>query len=300
MAAAWRSCSLLALSGRFTVQQKLGRALYQSQWVTSHRNLSTSQIAVEVNESTGVAVMKMKKPPVNSLNLDFLTQFSICMEKLELDRGCRGLVITSAIPKIFSAGLDILEMYGKTDEHYAEFWRAVQEMWLKLYGSNMATIAVINGNSPAGGCLMALSCDYRIMTENPKYSIGLNETLLGIVAPFWFRDTMINSIGNRATELSLQLGLMYSAPEALKIGLVDKLIPEDKIYETALNTMSRWLAVPDHARQLSKSIMRKATVDRLLTHRESDVQNFVSFISRESIQKSLGKYMEKLKQRKET
>lgn len=41
------------------------------------------------------------------------------------------------------------------------------------------------GSSPAGGCLMALSCDYRIMADNPKYKIGLNETRLGIVAPFW-------------------------------------------------------------------------------------------------------------------
>ena len=85
-------------------------------------------------------------------------------------------------------------------------------MWLKLYGSNMVVIAAINvrikcehkcrkitcigdellasslllqGSSPAGGCLMSLTCDYRIMADNPRYSIGLNETQLGIVAPFW-------------------------------------------------------------------------------------------------------------------
>lgn len=47
-------------------------------------------------------------------------------------------------PKVFSAGLDILDMYGKSPEHCAEFWKAVQEMWLKFYGSNMITIAAVN------------------------------------------------------------------------------------------------------------------------------------------------------------
>lgn len=52
-----------------------------------------------------------------------------------------------AIPKIFSSGLDITEMCGKSTEHYAEFWRAVQEIWLRLYSSNMVTLAVINVRS---------------------------------------------------------------------------------------------------------------------------------------------------------
>ncbi|XP_069840224.1 enoyl-CoA delta isomerase 1, mitochondrial isoform X1 [Dendropsophus ebraccatus] len=264
----------------------------------SRRAFSNNQILVEMDESTGVAVMKMKNPPVNSLSLDFLTEFSISLEKLEIDRGCRGLILTSAFPKIFSAGLDITEMCGKSAEHYAAFWRAVQEMWLKLYGSNMVTIAAINGSSPAGGCLLAMCCDYRIMADNPKFAIGLNETQLGIVAPFWFKDTMINTVGNRVTEQSLQLGQMYPAPDALKFGLVDSLVPEDKVQSTAAAVMTRWLTVPDHARQITKSMMRKPTIDRLEKLREADINNFVSFISRDSIQKSLQIYMERLKQKK--
>ncbi|XP_071976284.1 enoyl-CoA delta isomerase 1, mitochondrial isoform X2 [Engystomops pustulosus] len=276
--------------------QRGGPALWQHH--QNQRAFSNGKILVEMDEATGVAVMKMKNPPVNSLSLDFLTEFSISLEKLEIDRSCRGLILTSAVSKIFSAGLDITEMSGKSNEHYAAFWRAVQEMWLKLYGSNMVTIAAINGSSPAGGCLMALCCDYRIMADNPKFAIGLNETQLGIVAPFWFKDTMINTIGNRATELSLQLGQMYPAPEALKFGLVDKLVPEDKVQSTAAAAMSQWLSVPDHARQLTKSMMRKPAIDRLVKQREADINNFVSFISKDSIQKSLQIYMDRLKQKK--
>nr|QFF91530.1 enoyl-CoA delta isomerase 1 isoform 2 [Potamotrygon motoro] len=145
---------------------------------------------------------------------------------------------------------------------------------------------------------MAMACDYRIMADNPKYGIGLNETKLGIVAPFWFKDTMKSTIGRRATEHSLQLGILYSAPEALKIGLVDRLVAQDKIMSTALSTMSEWLTIPDHSRQITKTMMRKPIVERLLTQREADIQNFVNFISKDSIQKSLEMYMEMLKQRK--
>lgn len=283
------------LSGSFHVH-KGGLASWQH--YQSRGLFSNNKILVELDESSGVAVMKMKNPPVNSLSLDFLTEFSISLEKLEIDRGCRGLILTSAFPKIFSAGLDITEMCGKSAEHYAAFWRAVQEMWLKLYGSNMVTIAAINGASPAGGCLMALCCDYRIMANNPKFAIGLNETQLGIVAPFWFKDTMSNTVGNRVTEQSLQLGQMYTAPDALTIGLVDKLVPEDAVQSTAAAAMSQWLAIPDHARQITKSMMRKPAIDRLVKQREADINNFVSFITRDSIQKSLQVYMDRLKQKK--
>lgn len=235
---------------------------------------------------------------MNSLSLEFLTEFIICLEKLENDKTYRGLILTSDCPGIFSAGLDLREMCGKNLAHYAEYWRAIQETWLKLYLSNMVLVAAINGASPAGGCLMALSSDYRVLADNPRYRIGLNETLLGIVAPFWFKDVLVNTIGHRAAEHALQLGLLFQPTEALQVGMVDQVVPEDQVQSTALSVMTEWLAIPDHARQLTKSMMRKATADNLIKQREADIQNFVSFVSRDSIQKSLQVYLEKLKQKK--
>ncbi|KFO71197.1 hypothetical protein N303_04352, partial [Cuculus canorus] len=277
-----------------------GRAARQppSLPLTPCRSFSNNKIQVELDESSGIATMKFKSPPVNSLSLDFLTEFCISLEKLENDRACRAVILTSAVPRVFSSGLDITEMCGKSTEHYATFWRAVQEMWLRLYSSNMMTVAAINGSSPAGGCLIALTCDYRIMVENPKFVIGLNETQLGIVAPFWFKDTFVNTVGHRIAERSLQLGSLHSASEAHKFGLVDELVPEEKLQEKTMAVVAQWLAIPDHARQLTKSMMRKAVLDRLVAHREEDIQNFVSFVSKESIQKSLRIYMEMLKKKK--
>ncbi|XP_025130772.1 enoyl-CoA delta isomerase 1, mitochondrial isoform X3 [Bubalus bubalis] len=159
-------------------------------------------------------------------------------------------------------------------------------------------VILTSGACPAGGCMIALSCDCRVLADNPKYHIGLNETLLGITAPFWLKDTYVNTIGHRASEQALQLGSLFPPAEALQVGLVDQVVPEDQVQSTALSEMARWLAVPDHTRQLTKNMMRKATADRLLRQRDADTQNFVSFICRDSIQKSLQVYLEKLQQKK--
>ncbi|NWJ07121.1 ECI1 isomerase, partial [Crypturellus undulatus] len=281
-------CSRAQVWGR-SARRHPGLLLAQS------RAFSNNKILVELDEGAGVATVKFKSPPVNSLSLDFLTELSISLEKLENNRACRGVIFTSAIPNVFSSGLDITEMCGKSTEHYAEFWRAVQRMWLGIYGSNMVTIAAINAT---GGCLVALSCDYRIMADNPKFYIGLNESQLGIVAPFWFKDTFVNVVGHRIAERSLQLGTLHPAPEALQLGIVDELVPQEKLQDKAAAVLAQWLALPDHARQITKSMMRKSVLDRLVTHQEEDVQHFVSFTAKESIQKSLRKYMEMLSKKK--
>ncbi|XP_003964435.1 enoyl-CoA delta isomerase 1, mitochondrial [Takifugu rubripes] len=292
-------CGLLSLLSQRLPHGNHVRGCVSPFLSTHRRNNSTApKIKVDFDQTAGVSIMTLQNPPVNSLSLDFLTEFCSALEKLEMDKSCRGVILTSGQPKVFSAGLDIMEMYGKSPERCGEFWRAVQEMWLKLYSSNMVIIAAINGSSPAGGCLMSMTCDYRIMADNPRYSIGLNETQLGIVAPFWFKETMVNTVGHRTTEIALQLGQLYSPTEALDIGLVDKLVPEDQIITTATQTMTKWLAVPDHARQITKSMMRKPTIDKLMSKREPDIQNFVSFITKDPIQKSLGLYLAMLKKRK--
>jgi Delta3-Delta2-enoyl-CoA isomerase len=134
----------------------------------------------ESNKDQGYAILKLNKAPVNSLNLEFLTALNIQLDKFEQSKNFEGVILTSDLNNIFSAGLDIMEMYQGKPERLRHFWWALQEFWIKLYGSSMIYIACINGHAPAGGCLMAMSCDYRIMADGP-YKIGLNETLLVIL-----------------------------------------------------------------------------------------------------------------------
>lgn len=258
---------------------------------------AAGHIDVSLDEATGIALLRMNKKPVNSLNLDMLTELTITLDKLESDNRCNGLVITSSVPKIFSAGLDIQELYQPERGRLTEFWRALQNFWMKLYVSPLATAAAINGHSPAGGCLISLSCDYRVMASG-NYTIGLNETLLGIVAPFWFIDTMRNVIGHRHCEKALQLGSMYSSADALKIGLVDSVVAETDTVEAARQELLNWLKVPGYARQLTKEHMRKPAVEKLAARQDQDIENILSFLLKDSIQKGLGRYLESLKKPK--
>ncbi|ELU16502.1 hypothetical protein CAPTEDRAFT_218894 [Capitella teleta] len=256
-----------------------------------------SRVLVNLNDKTGVATMQLNRPPVNSLNLEVLTDMTIALDKLQTEKDCRGMILTSSSPGIFCAGLDIMEMYNPQEDRLREFWRTLQELWKMMYGSRLATIAAINGHSPAGGCLLSLTCDYRIMAQG-KFTIGLNETLLGIVAPFWFQDTMVNTVGHRETERALQLGLLYSGENALKVGLIDELVSPEKVMETAEGQMQMWLKIPDFARQLTKEQLRGPTVQKLAQHQEADIDHFVNFITKKAIQKSLEMYLNMLKQKK--
>lgn len=145
---------------------------------TNTNNQNQELFYVEEKTEQGYAIFRLNKRPVNSLNLEFLTALNIQLDKFEQNKHINGVILTSNMPNIFSAGLDILEMYNPKPDRLRQFWLALQEFWIKLYGSNKIYIAAINGHSPAGGCLMAMSCDYRIMAKG-VYKIGLNETLLG-------------------------------------------------------------------------------------------------------------------------
>jgi Delta3-Delta2-enoyl-CoA isomerase len=188
-------------------------------------------------------------------------------------------------------------MYQKDEKRMREFWRTLQDVWLKLYGSFYPTAAAIAGHAPAGGCLLALGCEYRVMC--PKFTIGLNETKLGIVAPFWFMNVMRRTISNRIAENSLTEGSMFSTEEALRIGLVDEL-GNDKAdaiakCEIFLNKFSK---IPSQARGLTKQQFRAADIKELENAREEDINRFITFSQLPEVQKSLGLYLDSLKNKK--
>jgi Delta3-Delta2-enoyl-CoA isomerase len=108
---------------------------------------------------------------------------------------------------------------------------------------------------------------------------------------------MKNVIGHRESERALQIGRLYSSEEALKVGLVDEVVPESDVVQHAKDELNKWLQVPGHARQLTKLALRKPTVDRLVARQDEDLETFVSFVTRDSIQKSLAKYLEALKRK---
>lgn len=262
---------------------------------TQQRHLSSDSgyEFIDVQKENNFAVMHLKRAPVNSIHRGLVCEVTDAIETLENSDDCRGLIITSAIPKIFSAGIDITQMYPLDPSIYAQFWTAFQEMWIKLYGSKLAVIAAINGHAPAGGCFLSMTCDYRIMASG-SYKIGLNEVHLGILIPFWFQDLMIDTVGQREAERALQLGHMYPAQEALDVGLVDQVVDEKDVLDSAKKMMTKFVNVNYTARSKTKFYLRQARIEHLLSRKEEDTNKVVKFLALESVQKGLGKYLASL------
>lgn len=122
-------------------------------------------------------IIKLNRPPINSLNSKFLTDLTLQIEKLEQNRTINGVILASNIDNVMSAGVDINELYPFDADRCALFWRAIQDFWIKLYGSKKIYIAAINGHAIGAGSLLPMAADYRLMAAGP-YKIGANETLL--------------------------------------------------------------------------------------------------------------------------
>jgi 3,2-trans-enoyl-CoA isomerase len=265
---------------------------------SSFRNYSSTGpvINLQVNDKTGVATVTLNRPPVNSLNLELLTELSNTLTELEKNK-CRGLMLTSSSNSVFSAGLDLLEMYKPNLDRFKQWWSTLQQTWMKLYGTPYPTVAVINGHAPAGGCLLAVSCEYRVMLNN--FTIGLNETKIGMVAPDWFIASMKNTVGPRQTELALTTGNLFTTDEALKIGLIDEVAAnKEEAISKAEKFLHRYDNVSPLARALTKQTLRKDAIQDLVKKQKTELENITSFINNEKLQKGLEVYLESLKQKK--
>lgn len=178
-----------------------------------------------------VAHLSLDSPPVNILTLSLWRVLLEALRALEADATTTVLVISSALSRpIFSAGNDILELHAPstTKERHREFWSACTQFLAALYKSSLYTIAAVRGACPAGGCIIALCCDERVVL-NCGLSFGLNEASLGIPVPRYWAQLMLIVGGGRRAELErlVSLGELLDAQQALSLGLVDRVVETD-------------------------------------------------------------------------
>jgi Delta3-Delta2-enoyl-CoA isomerase len=121
---------------------------------------------------------------------------------------------------IFSGGFDI-KFLGAADRQAAlETYRKLVDLWIKLYGAKFVTATAVNGHAIAGGCVLALCCDHRVML--PNTTIGLNEIKIGMNVPDWIRGMYRNVLPAHADK-ALKLGTVFNTQKALQVGLVDEI-----------------------------------------------------------------------------
>jgi enoyl-CoA hydratase/carnithine racemase len=188
---------------------------------------------VRIEHERGVTIAYLSRGITNALDLELVTGLSQAIEGVKLDADICGLVLASANDKFFSIGFDIPQLFDLSPDDFASFYRAFNRLCLNLYTLPKPTVAAITGHATAGGCILALCCDYRIIAQGRKL-IGLNEIKLGVPVPYVADRILRQLVGQRNARDIIDTGAFYDPEGALYLGLVDAAIPLPGVIPAAI------------------------------------------------------------------
>ena len=195
--------------------------------------MAYENIIFQIDE--GIATISFNRPKaLNALNRALLEEFSQALDEIAADENIRVLVLTGAGGKSFVAGADINELATYNSLSAKNFTRNSHNILFKLQELPIAVIAAVNGFALGGGTEIAIACDFIYASENAKF--GQPEINLGLIPGLGGTQRLPRLIGmNMAKELVFT-GKMISAADAQKIGLANKVVPQDQLMEEVMKT----------------------------------------------------------------
>jgi enoyl-CoA hydratase/carnithine racemase len=209
-----------------------------------------------------IVEMQLARPPVNALNLELLQELRAALEEAPA-AGAHGIVLSGAAG-MFSAGVDVPALMGRERGEVRAFWREFFAICAVLARAPVPVVAAITGHSPAGGAVLSLFCDYRVMAEGP-FKIGLNEVQVGLSVPDCIQLALRRVVGTYRAERLLVAGAMIESRDALACGFVDETTAIDQVTTRALFWLRELTALPAHAmlatRALARADMAEAYAD---------------------------------------
>lgn len=217
-----------------------------------------------------LAIISLNRPKSNSLNREMVTELTDMLHNIEADPNIGGVIITGK-DHFFSAGLDLIELYDYNEEEAKSFWNLFLNFVSKITAFKKPLVAAINGHSPAGGCVIALACDARVMAEG-KYIIGLNEVPVGIIVPTSIFDLYSFWLGKANAAKSLLEGRLFNPEEALAIGLIDELVKPESILTAAERKARKYMAYEANTWSQSKLNIRKKLIASTSTNQSADLE----------------------------
>jgi 3,2-trans-enoyl-CoA isomerase len=219
--------------------------------------MNTFQITV----NDRLAVITLDRGRSNPINHQMVKELTERIKTLENDESIGGLILTGK-EGFFSSGIDLIEAYDYNERQSRDFWVDFLEMQRTLVAFKKPMVAAISGHSPAGGCVMAICCDYRVMAEG-KFVIGLNEIPVGIIVPdsvfilysFW--------LGQRKAYQYLMEGKLLNVNEAFEVGLTDEICPPETLMNNAEKKVRLYMQMDPVTWGQSKLNLRKGIIDKL-------------------------------------
>ena len=164
---------------------------------------------------------------LNAINATMLKELSEALDTTENNPKTRCIIITGEGKKAFSTGADITELQKLTQETAHKFSKKGQQIFNKIEALSKPVIAAINGYALGGGLELALACDFRLASNQAEF--GFPEMKIGIIPGWGGTQRLPLTVGKAEAKRLIMLGDRVNAEEALKMGLVDKVVPQNKL-----------------------------------------------------------------------
>jgi len=212
---------------------------------------------INVTDHDGIRTLMLDRPPVNALNHEVLVALTAAIEAAP-SAGARGLLLTGS-GALFSAGLDVRHVLTLDAAGLRTFLETFFGCLKALVHCPLPVVAALNGASPAGGAVLALCCDYRVMARGTG-RIGLNEVQVGLYPGAFIADLLVRRVGERQAGHLLLSGALLVPEDALSCGLVDELVDAEAVQATALVWLQRCLSAPPQAFAMTRRLVRQGVV----------------------------------------
>lgn len=248
---------------------------------------------LKVDLSDGVALVTINRPEaLNALNSAFFTEFNDLLNIISKDDTIRVMVITGE-GKAFVAGADIAEMSHMNSDQGCCFSQTGQKTFLKLEKMEIPVIAAINGFALGGGFELAQACDFRIAASTAKF--GQPEVTLGLI-PGYAGTQRLSRMSGMGNALYLILsGEMITAEDAMKMGLVQKVVPPETLMEEVMKMAKKMAANGSNAIRMAKEVIRKGLEIPLKEGSHLEAAAFSKLFDYPSTKEGMTAFLEKRK-----
>jgi enoyl-CoA hydratase/carnithine racemase len=248
---------------------------------------------VSIENHGRVALVKLNHGVTNALSSKVVHELGVSLGRVRNDVSVNGLVLGSSNEKFFSIGFDIPELFDMNRDDFREFYRLFNQFCLDLFTLPKPTVAAITGHAIAGGCILALCCDYRFIAKGHKL-MGLNEVKLGLPVPY-LPDRVLHALaGVRRAREMMESGEFYPAEKALEIGIADKVLPVEDVVKAAVEHADSLGSLPKVGYGMIKQNRVEVIEEQVMARQDEKeayfIESWYSDEARECLQEAIKKF----------
>lgn len=209
-------------------------------------------------ERDGIVTLRLAHKKASAMDIELLAAM---IQALDDAAAARAIVIAGT-GNIYSAGVDLFRLLDSGREYIDRFFPLLVEAFRKLFAMEIPVIAAVNGHAIAGGCLIALASDYRLMAAG-KARIGVPELLVGVPLPSSPIEIVRFAVPRDRVQRVLYSGNTYRPEEAVGMGLIDEIVEPAALEDRALDLARRIATLPPRTFAITKRQIRRVAIERM-------------------------------------